>query len=313
MRRRAAGVADVAEHVACLDDVTLAIVAGPVEMGIESPRRQGCRYNAGVATNVYFELTRAFNARAPIVALASGQAVVHYRIAIMSKDGDWIIRETPEACRYVLEVLAHRGAVYRPGAPLDPRWLAGGWSSHFEFTDERRRRVRCDFFSRPPRIAPAAIDDLFASAADPFLVIDIESLIRMKRTQRAKDYAVIGELAARLPPEREIRVTTDPDRLLELAPTHGHDIRRVAVQAAVAGDRDAIVVALAREQDARRRRDRARLEAYASAAGPYIAAFARLNSEERRLPQAQDRVVALAEPLLPRTIGTPEIDDEDAQ
>jgi hypothetical protein len=42
-----------------------------------------------VAANVYFDLTRTFNARGPVVALASGQAVVHYRVAIMSKDGDW--------------------------------------------------------------------------------------------------------------------------------------------------------------------------------------------------------------------------------
>ena len=37
--------------------------------------------------NIYFELTEAFNAHGPTVALASGQAVVFYRIAIMSKDG----------------------------------------------------------------------------------------------------------------------------------------------------------------------------------------------------------------------------------
>ena len=79
-----------------------------------------------MAGNVYFDLTRAFNQRGAIVALASGQAVVHYRVDIMSKDGDWVIRESAEACARVLEVLAARGAWYRPGAPLDPRWLAGG-------------------------------------------------------------------------------------------------------------------------------------------------------------------------------------------
>ncbi|CAN5825773.1 hypothetical protein BH24ACI5_BH24ACI5_23770 [soil metagenome] len=170
-----------------------------------------------MAENVYFDLTRVFNDRGAIVALASGQAVVHYRIAIMSKDRDWVIRETAEACARVLDVLARRGASYRPGAPLDPQWLAGGWSSHFEYTDERGRRVRCDFFSRPPRVSAAAIDRLFAAARDRFLVVDVESLIRMKQTQRAKDYAVIGELATRLPPALELLVTTDPDRLLDLA------------------------------------------------------------------------------------------------
>jgi hypothetical protein len=53
--------------------------------------------NHGPPRNIYFELTEAFNTGAPNMALASGQAVVYYRTAIMSKDGDWIIRETPDA------------------------------------------------------------------------------------------------------------------------------------------------------------------------------------------------------------------------
>lgn len=75
--------------------------------------------------NIYFELTEAFNAEAPTVALASGHAVVFYRIAIMSKDGDWIIRESPDACDRVLAELERRGARYRLGPPLDvgSRWL----------------------------------------------------------------------------------------------------------------------------------------------------------------------------------------------
>lgn len=263
--------------------------------------------------NVYFELTRAFNASAPIAALASGQAVVYYRIAIMSKDGDWVIRETAPACSHVLDVLAGRGATYRPGAPLDPRWLAGGWSSHFEFIDEKKRRVRCDFFSRPPRIAPERLERLFREAADPLLVIDLESLIRMKRTQRAKDYAVIGELASRLLPPQELEFTTDPDRLLTLAPVHGAASTRIAVRAARDGDRDAVVVALARERDAQQRADRARVEAYADAAKRYLTTFIRLTPEERRLPAGHLRVVTLAEQLLPTAVPTAEIRDADAQ
>lgn len=279
--------------------------------GTVAPNAGG--YNTGVAANVYFDLTRAFNERGVIVALASGQAVVHYRVAIMSKDGDWVIRETAAACDRVRQMLAERGAWYRPGAPLDPRWLAGGWSSHFEFTDDRQRRVRCDFFSRPPRVAAAAIEQLFRRATDPLAVVDIESLIRMKRTQRAKDYAVIGELAARLPPEREVVLTTDPDRLMQLAPTYGRGEARPAVRAAVAGDRDAVIVALAREQDARQQRDRARMHAYGSAAEPYIAAFARLTAAERQLPAAHARVVTLADQLLPEDVNVSESIDDDAE
>ena len=44
--------------------------------------------------------------------------MVFYRIALMSKDGDWVLRETENACRHVRDVLAAHGARYRPGAPL---------------------------------------------------------------------------------------------------------------------------------------------------------------------------------------------------
>jgi hypothetical protein len=234
-------------------------------------------------------------------------------VTLASKDGDFILREEPAACARVLEVLGQRGACYRPGAPLDVRWLAGGWSSHFEFADDKQRRVRCDFFSRPPRIAREAIDRIFASADDPLLVIDLESLIRMKRTQRAKDYAVIGELAAGLPPEREILLTTDPDRLLQLAPRYGGGIARPPVRAAVTGDRDAVVVALAREQDRQQRADRARLEAYAAAGETYLGAFNRMPAADRTLPASHARATALAERLLPVQPDLPENADDDAQ
>ncbi len=186
--------------------------------------------------NPYFELTDAFNSQGLIAVLASGQAVVHYRLAIMSKDGDWILRETDDACRHVRRVLAERGARYRPGAPLDPKWLAAGWSSHFELTDHQGRRLRCDFFSRPPRLSPESLAALFADRTpNQRPVIGVEALIRMKQTQRAKDYPVIGELARLLSPEREIELTTDPDRIMALAPDHGSGSRpcvRVAVVSA---------------------------------------------------------------------------------
>ncbi len=268
-----------------------------------------------VPENVYFELTAAFNAAGRIAVLASGQAVVWYRLAMMSKDGDWILRETSAACDRVLRVLAERGARYRSGAPLDPRWLAGGWSSHFEFRDARRRRVRCDFFSRPPRLEPAGLAALFA-APEPtgdLPVVDVQSLIRMKQTQRAKDYPVIGELARLLPPEQELELTTDPDRILELAGVppagvppadeHGRRSRRPAARVAVEGrGRLAVVVALAEEIDRLQQRDRARVERYERASTAYREALRRLPRQDLRLPEGHDRLLALAERWLPASL-----------
>jgi hypothetical protein len=250
--------------------------------------------------NLYFELTRELNAEGPIAALASGQAVVFYRLAMMSKDGDWILMETPAACRRALEVLTLRGARYRPGAPLDVRWLAAGWSSHFEFFDPKGRRIRCDFVTRPPRVPLEEVARLFTATVAPTLVVPIEPLIRMKQTQRAKDYPVIGELARMLPPEREIELTTDPDRVLVLAPRHGESSRRQAVRAARNGrSREEVVIELAREADRMQADDRARLERFRAAAEPFLRAFQASGIAALELPEAHQRAVELALRALP--------------
>jgi hypothetical protein len=256
--------------------------------------------------NLYFDLTEELNAQGPIALLASGQAVVYYRLAIMSKDGDWILRESPAACARALEVLAGHGARYRPGAPLDVRWLAGGWSSHFEFSDPESRRIRCDFFTRPPRIPLDWLDGRFATldaGSTALLVVDVEPLIRMKQTQRAKDYPVIAELARLLPPEQEIELTTDPDRVLLLAPDAGRASRRPSVRAALeGGGRDAVVVALAREVDELRRLDHERVERFQRTSEPYLRAFRAAALTELPLHQAHERLCRLAELHLSREV-----------
>lgn len=251
--------------------------------------------------NIYFDLTEELNAGGTIAALASGQAVVFYRLALMSKDGDWILRETPEACRRALAVLEKHGARYRPGAPLDVRWLAGGWSSHFELTDLQGRRVRCDFFSRPPRIRSDELAALFSprTEPEPLRVVGIEPLIRMKQTQRAKDYPVIGELARLLPPEREIELTTDPDRILELASEVGKESGRMSVRAALSGAREDVVVALAREADRLQQEDRARLDKYRVAASDYLREVQAAKIGDLDLPYAHERICEIAERWLP--------------
>jgi hypothetical protein len=260
--------------------------------------------------NPYFDLTCELNEEGPVAVLASGQAVVFYRLAMMSKDGDWILQETPAACRRALAVLARHGARYRPGAPLDVRWLAGGWSSHFEFFDPQGRRIRCDFLSRPPRIPPDEVAALFRRQAEPLLVVGVEPLIRMKQTQRAKDYPVIGELARLLSPEQELELTTDPDRILALAPLYGQGSTRVPVQVALAGrSREDVVVELARETDRLQQEDRRRLERYRVASESFLRAFQAARLADLDLSEAHERICDLAERLLPQDpqpIGDPD-------
>lgn len=254
--------------------------------------------------NIYFSLTREFNADGPIAAIASGQAVVYYRIAIMSKDGDWILKESREACERVLSVLSSKRAHYRPGAPLDTRWLAGGWSSHFEFADERKRRIRCDFFSRPPRVPEGTRQELFSrDTPSELLVIDLESLILMKQTQRAKDYPTLAELARQLTPERELELTTDPDRIVQLAPRFGETSTRPSVEAALTGkSREDVVAILAREVDRLQQVDRERLLRYQRASREYVVAFRRSRLGELPLSEAHEKVCGLAEEHLPKSV-----------
>jgi hypothetical protein len=256
--------------------------------------------------NVYFALTEEFNSEEVIALLASGQAVVYYRIALMSKDGDWVVRESEEACARVRAVLARHGARYRPGAPLDPRWLAGGWSSHFEFEDAAKRRIRCDFVSRPPRVPPADLDEMFRAARGeaPLRVVDPERLILLKQTQRAKDYPVIGEIARLLPSDRELRWTTDPDRILELAEAHGTNSDRPSVRAARrGGSRDEVVVELARELDRLQTEDRRRMRRYEESARPYLAEFRSALGDADSVEGGHVAAVRLAERLLPERPG----------
>jgi len=120
--------------------------------------------------NIYLDLTAAFNRGRFRAVICSGQAVVLHRLAIMSKDGDWILREDEETQAHVLSVLQERGAVYRYGAPLDVRWLRGGWSSHFEFHHDGIR-ARTDFFSRPPRLDARQLSrlwDVAVGSVPPF-------------------------------------------------------------------------------------------------------------------------------------------------
>ena len=252
--------------------------------------------------NLYFELTREFNQLGPTAVLSSGQAVVYYRLAIMSKDGDWIVRETADACAHVRSVLSQYGARQRPSAPLDVRWLGGGWSSHFEFFDSRQRRLRCDFVSRPPRVPDEAVAAMFHGpvSSEPLLVVDREVLIRLKQTARAKDYAVIGELARQLPPHQEIQWTTDVDRLLELSALVAGPSSRPSVQAARSGaGRSGVVAALALEVDALQQSDSRRLVRYQAAAESYLHEFRQAALDRLPLAQAHDAACRLAEAWLP--------------
>ena len=262
----------------------------------------------GGMTNPYLELTEAFNQGRRRALVSSGQAVVLHRLAIMSKDGDWILREDDEAAAHVLDVLARRGARYRFGAPLDLRWLAGGWSAHLEYWDSGLR-LRTDFLTRPPRLSAADRDRLWREAdATGDDVVGLEPLVLMKMTMREKDYAVIGELARRMEdPRRAVLYSRSSRDLLQLARDHpdafADAVTRRPLLAQVRNGREALDEALDRERRALMRADEVRLQRYRDAASEWAALWPDVARQIVGLPlhEAHRIVTAHAERVLPRT------------
>ena len=239
--------------------------------------------------NIYLRLTEEFNEGGLRAIICSGQAVVLHRLAIMSKDGDWILRENDSVLRHVLGVLDRHGARYRYGAPLDTRWMAGAWSSHFEFRHQQLR-VRTDFFTRPPRISQKDLARIWQEQAGrniPFL--DPPDLAEMKKTNRERDYAVIGELA-RLIEDVEVQIgySRSARDLLRLAKQHPDLVERIAetrpALRSVAGGRDRLEVALDAERRESIRRNEMRLAAYVHAASRWYSIWPSVAEEISGLP-----------------------------
>jgi hypothetical protein len=256
--------------------------------------------------NPYLELTEELNRGRLRALLSSGQAVVVHRLAIMSKDGDWILREDEEALGHVLKVLSLHGARYRFGAPLDLRWLRHGWSAHLEFRPSSLR-LRTDFVTRPPRISPewlARIWDEAESTGNE--VVGLEPLAALKLTNRDKDYAVIGELARLMPdPRTQFLYSRSSRDLIELAEEHpavlAEVIRQRPLLSSIALGREILEEALDRERRALMRANEERLARYQTAAEAWAALWPGVQRQIEGLPlsEAHRQVIARAEGVLP--------------
>lgn len=131
--------------------------------------------------------------------LTSGMACVEYGLQQTTKDTDWIIAPDDIASLVALFGELERGITggnwritYRGlfGAPLDPEYLAGGWTSHLAAFDQPESAERhLDFFGWPPRVGEAWRSDAAAGIASRGTVA------RMKKTDRQKDWPLVNALA----------------------------------------------------------------------------------------------------------------------
>ena len=261
------------------------------------------------ATNIYLDLTRQFNAGRLRAVLAGGQAMVLHRLAMMSKDGDWILREENETFQHVLAILERYGAHYRFCAPLDTRWMSGGWSSHLEFA-WRGLRIRADFFTRPPRLTSDDLARLWAEQADQDIPhASAQDLAEMKKTLREKDYPAIGELARLIPnAEGQILYSRSARDLLELAGKHPARFRMLSAQRPALRSAKDGLSALEAALDAERREfihaDEQRLARYSAAAEAWAALWPEVEREVagKSLPEAHAIMVRRAADCLPARV-----------
>ena len=252
--------------------------------------------------NIYVDLTHEFNAGGLVAVLSSGQAVVLHRLAIMSKDGDWILREDPDALRRVLTVLAQRGAAYRFGAPLDVRWMRGGWSAHLEFR-LAQLRVRTDFVTSPPRLSGDDVQRMWLAQSDSELpFIGVRDLIELKKTNREKDYAVIGELARLLPTDEEQLLCSRSARDILAIASRRADLvdaleRQRPVLRAITGGRDALEAALDAERRSLMHANEERLARYVDAAEAWLTGWPGVCREIAGLPLPEAHTVVVERAL----------------
>jgi len=259
--------------------------------------------------NIYVDLTNQFNDERLRAILSSGQAVVLHRLAIMSKDGDWIVKEDDEALAFILRTLDRCGARYRFGAPLDKRWLAGGWSSHFEFIKENMR-IRTDFVSRPPRIDSGRLARIWIEQENrtpPF--VDCVDLAELKKTNREKDYAIIGELSRKLDkPEDKLRYSRSAREILAMYQNDPTLVSGIMHERGIAQSALANLESLEAALDAERRRlmhtNERRLEQYSSAAESWAKTWKEMEKETSGLSlmEAHRIIVKRATDILPFTI-----------
>ena len=256
--------------------------------------------------NPYIELTESFNRGHRRAILSSGQAVVLYRLAVMSKDGDWILREDPEALTHVLGVLHRRVARYRFGAPLDIRWLAGGWSSHLEHRWEGLR-LRTDFVTRPPRMSAGQLEETWRHPVIRGVpVIGLEDLAAIKKTNREKDYPVIGELARRMvDPRSQLLHSRSSRDLARLAHEFPEVLRQTLLHRPLLGKigegREVLERALDEERRALMRANEERLARYASASRDWAAIWPEISKKLASFPltEAHALMTERAEGVLP--------------
>ena len=141
---------------------------------------------------------------------------------------------------------------------------------------------------------------------------DVVTLAELKKTNRERDYAVIGELARLIEdPLDRLRFSRSARDLIALAQEYPELLDRAAARRSslnhVHEGREALEVALDAERRELIHANERRLQAYMDAAKDWAAAWPKISAEIAELPlqDAHTRLVAHAETVLPFQVEAP--------
>ena len=129
----------------------------------------------------------------------AGRACVFYGAIEHTRDGDLWVELSAENLRRVRHALRDVGATPLFLPPLQKKFLERGHAAHF-MLPFKGGAFRIDIMGRPPRVGDFrqawrdAEEGQIGGAACK--IVDVGRLVDMKKTQRDRDYEVIGRLAA---------------------------------------------------------------------------------------------------------------------
>ena len=145
----------------------------------------------------FFErLVTTVQTQGGVCAITSGMACVQYGVASATKDCDLLC--AVDSAGQLLNVLRVTslygvGCAYRGHLtpPLDPRWLRGGWTSHFHW-DLGDAAAYLDVFGVAPRASSFWITEAARTLTGMRIVAEL------KRTDRPKDWPFATALGVKL-------------------------------------------------------------------------------------------------------------------
>jgi hypothetical protein len=209
-----------------------------------------------------------------------GQACVFYGAAEFSRDLDLLVLVDPDNLDRIRAALADLRAepiaIPLSQPPLDPAILLRGHAFHFRCKRPDVAGLRVDLMANLRR--GASFDELwqrrtsFEFEGEVVDVMGRKDLVRVKQTQRDKDWPMVARLVegmyfAASPAAKDseidflLRELRTPALLIEAATRFPEQARaiasdRPAMQAAIDGDNDKLFLALREEQDEATRQDR---------------------------------------------------------